>query len=63
MAKVRNFSKIAPNLAFPEFNFYDLYHFNVRKERIGQNKEVVSSPRDGRELRSDKEKHEAEAGT
>ena len=25
MSKVRNFSEIAPNIAFPEFNFYDLY--------------------------------------
>ena len=24
MSKVRNFSEIAPNIAFPEFNFYDL---------------------------------------
>lgn len=35
------------------------------KERIGQDKEVApaTSPRDGRELWSDKEEHEAEAGT
>ena len=28
-----------------------------------QDKEVATSPRDGSELRSGKEKHEAEAGT
>lgn len=37
--------------------------FNVREERIWRDKEVASSPRDGRELRFGKEKHEAEAGT
>ena len=37
--------------------------FNFRKERIGQDKEVTTSPRDGGELRSGKEKHEAEAWT
>lgn len=26
MSKVRNFSEIAPNIAFPEFNFYELYY-------------------------------------
>ena len=32
MSKVRNFSEIAPNIVFPEFNFYELYLFNVREE-------------------------------
>ena len=47
--------------AFPESNFYELLLFNVRKERFGQNKEVAPSPRDGRELRSCREKHATEA--
>lgn len=34
--------------------------FNFLKERIGTNKEVAPSPRDSGELRSDKEKHDAE---
>lgn len=33
MSKVRNFSEIAPNIAFPEFNF--------RKERIGQDTKLL----------------------
>ena len=65
MSKVRNFSEIAPNIAFPEFNFYELYYSTFEKSELGRmhNKEVAPSPRDGRELRSCKEKHATEAGT
>lgn len=61
--KAQNFSEIAPNIAFPEFNFYELYYSTFEKSElgIGQNKEAAPSPRDGRGLRSGKEKHEAEA--
>ena len=62
MSKVRNFSEIAPNIAFPEFNFYELYHSTFEKSELG-GYEIATSPRDGRELRSGKEKHEAEAWT
>gem|GEM_PF-6998193 len=31
MSKVRNFSEIAPNIAFPEFNFYELYYSTFEK--------------------------------
>ena len=41
MAKVRNFSKIAPNLAFPEFNFYDLYHSTFEKSELGRIKKLL----------------------
>ena len=56
------FSEIAPNIAFPEFNFYELYYSTFEKSELG-GYEIATSPRDGRELRSGKEKHEAEAGT
>ena len=62
MSKVRNFSEIAPNIAFPEFNFYELtIQLSRRANWAGY--EIAPSPLDGRELRSGKEKHEAEAGT
>ena len=31
MSKVRNFSEIAPNIAFQEFNFYELYYSTFEK--------------------------------
>ena len=62
MSKVRNFSEIAPNIAFPEFNFYELCYSTFEKSELGRIKKLFSSPRAGRELRSGKEKHEAEAG-
>ena len=40
--KARNFSEIAPNIAFPEFNFYELDYFNFREERIGQDTKLLS---------------------
>ena len=64
MSKARNFSKIAPNKhCVSGVQFLRALLFNFRKERIGQDKEVASSPRDGRKLWSGKEKHEAEIGT
>lgn len=30
MSKVRNFSEIAPNIAFPEFIFYDLIFLKLK---------------------------------
>ena len=63
MSKVRDFPEIAPNIAFPEFDFYELYYSTFKKSELGQNKEVASSPQDGRECRSGKEKYKAEAVT
>ena len=34
MSKVRNFSEIAPNIAFPEFNFYELYYSTFEKSEL-----------------------------
>ena len=34
MSKVRNFSEIAPNIAFPEFNFYELYCSTFEKSEL-----------------------------
>ena len=34
MSKVRNFSEIAPNIAFPESNFYDLYRLTFEKSDL-----------------------------
>ena len=36
MSKVRNFSEIAPNIAFPEFNFYELYYSTFEKRELGR---------------------------
>jgi hypothetical protein len=36
LSKVRNFSEIAPNIAFPEFNFYELYHSTFEKSELGR---------------------------
>ena len=36
MSKVRNFSEIAPNIAFPEFNFYELYYSTFEKSELGR---------------------------
>ena len=38
MSKVRNFSEIAPNIAFPEFNFYELYYSTFEKSELGRTK-------------------------
>lgn len=34
MSKVRNFSEIAPKIAFPEFNFYELYYSTFEKGEL-----------------------------
>lgn len=62
MSKVLNFSEIASDIAFPEFNFYELYYSTFEKSELGRIRNCPS-PLDGRGLRSGKEKHEAEAGT
>ena len=36
MSKVRNFSEITPNIAFPEFNFYELYYSTFEKSELGR---------------------------
>ena len=40
MSKVRNFSEIAPNIAFPEFNFYELYYSTFEKSELGRIKKL-----------------------
>ena len=42
MSKVRNFSEIAPNIAFPEFNFYELYYSTFEKSELGQDAKLLS---------------------
>ena len=39
--KVRNFSEIAPNIAFPEFNFYELYYSTFEKSELGRIKKLL----------------------
>ena len=39
--KVRNFSEIAPNIAFPEFNFYELYYSTFEKSELGRIKNLL----------------------
>lgn len=41
MSKVRNFSEIAPNIAFPEFDFYDLYRSTFEKSELGRIKKLL----------------------
>ena len=40
MSKVRNFSEIAPNIAFPEFNFYEFIIFFLTR-KIAINAELL----------------------
>ena len=40
MSKVRNFSEIAPNIASPEFNFYELYYSTFEKSELGRIKKL-----------------------
>ena len=44
MSKVRNFSEIAPNIAFPEFNFYDLCRPTFEKIELGRIKKLLLLP-------------------
>ena len=41
MSKVQNFSEIAPNIAFPEFNFYELYYSTFEKSELGRIKKLL----------------------
>ena len=41
MSKLRNFSEIAPNIAFPEFNFYELYYSTFEKSELGSIKKLL----------------------
>ncbi len=41
MSNVRNFSEIAPNIAFPEFNFYELYYSTFEKSELGRIKKLL----------------------
>ena len=41
MSKVRNFSEIAPNIEFPEFNFYELYYSTFEKSELGRIKKLL----------------------
>lgn len=36
MSKVLNFSEIASDIAFPEFNFYELYYSTFEKSELGR---------------------------
>ena len=41
MSKVRNFSEIAPNIAFLEFNFNELYYSTFEKIELGRIKNLL----------------------
>ena len=41
MSKVRSFSEIAPNIAFPEFNFYEFYYSTFEKIELGRIKKLL----------------------
>ena len=41
MSKVLNFSEIASDIAFPEFNFHDLYRSMFEKSELGWIKEIA----------------------
>ena len=41
MLKVRDYSEIAPNVAFPEFNFYELYYSTFEKSELGRIKKLL----------------------
>ena len=41
MSEGRNFSKIAPNIAFPEFNFYELYYSTFEKSELDRIKKLL----------------------
>ena len=41
MSKARIFSEIAPNIAFPEFNFYELYYSTFVKSELGRIKKLL----------------------
>ncbi len=41
MSKARNYSEIAPNIAFPVFNFYELYYSTFEKSELGWIKKLL----------------------
>ena len=41
MSKARYYSEIAPNIAFPEFNFYELYYSTFEKSELGRIKKLL----------------------
>lgn len=41
MSKELNFSEIAPDIAFPEFNFYELYYSTFEKGELGRIKKLL----------------------
>ena len=41
MSKARYYSEIAPNIAFPEFNFYELYYSTYEKSEFGSIKKLL----------------------
>ena len=41
MSKVLIFSEIAPDIAFPVFNFYELYYSTFEKSELGKIKELL----------------------
>ena len=41
MSKVQNFAKIAPNIPFTEFNFYDLYRKTFETTELGRIKKLL----------------------
>ena len=41
MPKVRNFSEIAPNIAFPKFNFHERYYSTFEKRELGKIKKLL----------------------
>ena len=61
MSKQRNFSEIAPNIAFPEFNFYELYYSTFEKSELGRIKKLLHLREMAETLLSGQEKQEAEA--
>ena len=45
VSKMRNFSEIAPNIAFPEFNFYEFYYSSFEKSEFGKIRNCFLSAR------------------
>lgn len=41
MSEVRIFSEIEPIIAFPEFNFYELYYSTFEKTELGRIKKLL----------------------
>ena len=39
--KARYYSEMAPNIAFPEFNFYELYYSTFEKSELGRIKKLL----------------------